>query len=149
MATSMTNRGGTRTTKPGFTGVQGTRPVHGYENCFKGFTNKINSYKTLCKQMTGPAKFSRPATSTLNTFSNWINKGAIIQTVSCAQVAKWARTNNHTFNTRNPSMTGCKNVLWSKFGKTTIKCIARAKNGQFIVATSPTWKGKPFFFPTY
>jgi len=65
------------------------------------FQNKIQSFKMLQNQTTGPAKAGRPSPSTLNTFANWVNKGAIIQTVSATQVAKWARATRKNFNTRS------------------------------------------------
>ena len=120
-----------------------------YRGCYESFTWKINSYKTLYNQTRGPAKYPRPTPTILNNFANWVNKGAVVQTVTCNQVAKWARTAKKNFNTRNPTITACKNVLTSKFGKNTIKAVARAKNGWFMVVTSPTWKGKPFQFPRY
>lgn len=120
-----------------------------YKSCNQMFAWKINSYKTLYNQTRGPAKFTRPTPTILNNFANWINKGAIVHTVSCAQVAKWARTTKWNFNTRNPSTTACKNVLAWKFGKQTVKAVARTKSGSYMVATSPTWKGKPFAFPRY
>ena len=120
-----------------------------YKNCNEMFEWKINSYKTLYNQTRGPAKYTRPAPTILNNFANWINKGAVVQTVTRAQVAKWARTTKWNFSTHNPSATSCKNVLWTKFGKQTIKAVARTKSGSYMVATSPTWKGKPFMFPRY
>ena len=125
----------------------GKRPVSGYVQYHNLFTGKINSFKTLCNQTWGPAKCPRPTAATLNSFANWVNKGAVVQTVTCAQVAKWARTTNKNFNTKSASITGCKNVLSTKFGKTTIKVVARTKSGSFMVATAPTCKGKPFSFP--
>jgi len=119
----------------------------GYKTVCCNFQNKINSFKTLVAQTKGPGKYSRPKPATLNTFANWINKGAIIQTVSCAQIARWAKTCNKNWNSSNPSTTACKNVLSAKFGKPTIKAVARTKSGSFMVATSPTWKGRNFSFP--
>lgn len=118
-----------------------------YKSVCTSFEGKVNSFKTLVKQVKGPARYTRPTPTQLNTFANWINKGALVQSVSCAQIAKWAMTANVNFNTGNPTVTSCKNVLSSKFGKTTIKCVARNKTGGFMVATSSTWKGKPFCFP--
>jgi len=111
------------------------------------FANKISSYKTLYNQTRGPARFPRPTPQILNTFSNLIDKGAIVQTCSTSQLSKWARMKQINFNSRNASTTACKNVLNKKFGKTTIKAVARTKSGAFMVATSPTWKGKIFSFP--
>jgi hypothetical protein len=118
-----------------------------HRDCNTNFEHKINSYKMLYNQTRGPAKYARPTPTILNNFANWVNKGAVIQTVSCTQVAKWARTTKYNFNTRNPNLTTCKNVLWNKFGKNTIKAVARTKTGSFMVVTNPTWKGKPFTFP--
>ena len=143
-------RGGTTTKRHTVTGTDRTglkRPVKGYEDTYNGFNNKINSYKTLYNQTWGNAKYDRPTTTILNNFANWVNKGAIVHTVSCAQIAKWARTTNTNFNTRNATITGCRNVLYNKFGKNTIKAVARTKTGSFMVATVPTWKGRPFTFP--
>lgn len=140
------------TTHTGFTGSKtkktgGKQVASGYSQYHNMFTGKISSFKTLYNQTWGTAKCPRPTTTILNSFVNWVNKGAIVHTVTCAQVAKWARTTNKTFNTRNASVIGCKNVLCKKFGKTTIKAVARTKSGSFMVAASPTCKGKRFYFP--
>ena len=120
-----------------------------YRTVFNTFQCKINSYKTLYNQTRGPAKYTRPTPAILNTFANWINKGAVVQTVTRTQVAKWARNTKWNFSPSNPNTTACKNVLATKFGKQTIKAVARTKSGSFMVATSPTWKGKPFMFSRY
>ncbi|MFQ5461739.1 MAG: hypothetical protein ACE5E5_03835 [Phycisphaerae bacterium] len=119
----------------------------GYKNVKQTFENKINSFKTLCTQTCGTAKYQRPSTTVLNSFAKWINKGAVVQTVTCAQLSKWAQVNNKTFNTRNPTTAACKSILTAKFGKAPIKACARTKTGAFMVATSPTVKGKTFKFP--
>lgn len=127
---------------------KGTATVaSGFKQCNNMFSDKINSFKTLVGQTKGPAKCSRPSPSTLNTFANWINKGAIIQTCSKAQVAKWAKTKNRTFNTRTATTGSCKTILCAKFGKPTIKAVARTKSGSFMVATTPKIQGKTFCFP--
>ncbi len=118
-----------------------------YRTCCTTFEKKISSYKTLCDQTRGPAGANRPTPTTLNSFANWINKGAVVQTVSKAQVSRWARTTNKNFNPRNPSPTACKNVLAAKFGRATIKAVACSKSGSFIVATNPTVNGRSFCFP--
>ena len=128
------------------TGVKGKVPPT-YKGVNQAFAGKVDSFKELYKQTFGAAKHPRPTTTVLNNFANWINKGAVVQTVSCATVSKWARACNKTFNTRNATPTACADVLKAKFGKTTIKACARTKTGAFMVATSPTWKGKPFCFP--
>lgn len=145
MPTSTSTRGGTR----GRSGKSGgtTSVPRTYKNVNQSFQGKINSFKTLYQQTTGSARFPRPSTSTLNTFANWINKGAVIQTCTSAQLARWARANNVTWNSSNPTTSACKNVLTKKFGKSPIKACARTKSGSFMVATSPTWKGKSFKFP--
>ena len=48
---------------------------------------------------------------------------------------------------RSYSYRTVKNILSAKFGKTTIKAVARTKTGSFMVATSPTCKGRSFSFP--
>ena len=118
-----------------------------YRTVGSTFQNKINSFKTLYSQTQGPAKHGRPSPTTLNSFANWINKGAIVQTVSSAQVARWAKQANKNFNSRKPSLTACKNVLCGKFGKGAIKAVAMTKSGSFMVATPPTHKGRSFNFP--
>ena len=145
----------TMSTRPGYTvGKQTTEnrtktkvvPPK-YKGICATFNWKIASFRTLYNQAYGPAKYTRPTPATLNTFANWINKGNIIQTCTGNQVAKWARTSNVNFNARTATPVMCKNVLNKKFGKTTIKAVARTKTGSYMVVTSPTWKGKPFYFP--
>lgn len=125
----------------------GTMNATAYRTCCNTFEQRIQSYKTLCAQTHGSGTYGCPSPTTLNSFANWINKGAIVQTVSPQQVARWARTANKNFNPNNPSPTVCKTVLWKKFGKTTIKAVARCKNGTFMVATTPTVNGRTFCFP--
>jgi len=105
----------------------------------------MNSWKTLYNQTRGPAKYNRPTPTTLNTFANWVTKGAIVHTVSPTQVSRWARNWSQQFNPN--SLTSCKNFLWWKYGKQTIKAVSWAKNGWFMIATSQTWNGKPFNWP--
>ncbi len=120
-----------------------------YKSCCNKFEQKIQSYKTLCHQaQSTTGAYNRPTPGTLNTFANWINKGAVVQTCSPAQVARWARTTNKNFNPRNPSPTACKSILTSKFGRSTIKAVARCSNGSFLVATTPTINGRTFNFPS-
>jgi hypothetical protein len=128
-------------------GKTGTNVPPAYRNWNNNFQNKITSFRTLYNQTWGPAKYSRPSVATLNTFTNWINKGAIVQICTPTQVAKWAKMTKHSFNTRTATPTSCKSVLFKKFGKSTIKAVARTKSGSFMVATSPIYKGKPFCFP--
>ena len=118
-----------------------------YRNCCNNFEQKIDSYKTLCAQAQGTGSYGKPTPATLNSFANLVNKGAIVQTVSKAQISRWARTTNKNFNPRNPSPTACKNVLTAKFGRSCIKAVACTKTGSFIVATTPTINGRSFCFP--
>jgi len=137
----------TRKSDTSDTGVTATAVAPSYKGVCTTFAGKVDSFKTLVNQTKGPARCPRPSPATLNSFANWINKGAIVQTCSTAQVAKWARAANKNFNTRTKSVTSCKNILQKKFGKTTIKAVACTKSGSFIVATSPTCKGRNFCFP--
>ncbi|MEK6800244.1 MAG: hypothetical protein AABZ12_14895 [Planctomycetota bacterium] len=119
-----------------------------YRTCCNSFEQKMNSYRTLCNQAKGPWNRNCPSPTTLNSFANWINKGAIIQCCTPAQVSRWARTTDKNFNARNSSPTACKTVLTAKFGKSTIKAVAKTRSGSFMVACSPTWKnGRSFCFP--
>ena len=142
--------GGTTASTRRGTKVKGSyvgTPPAGYRNVSETITRRMSSYRTLFQQIKGPAKYDRPSPATINTFANWINKGAFVQTVTKAQLNRWARTTKFHWNNQNPSPTTCKNVLWAKFGKTTIKAVARTKTGSFMVATAPMWNGKWFTFP--
>ncbi|UCG15195.1 MAG: hypothetical protein JSV19_07840 [Phycisphaerales bacterium] len=112
-----------------------------YRTVTNNFRTKINSYQTLVKQSQGP-KSGGPTPSNLNYLAKWVDKGAVIQTVSNAQLQRWSHTNK-TYT----SPTSVRTVLTKKFGKTPIKAICPGKGNNFIVATSPTWKGKMFKFP--
>ncbi len=137
-----------RTNKTASKRKAGTAVPSGYKNVCCSFENKISSYRTLHAQTKGAAKFGRPTPAILNTFANWINKGAIVQTVSCAQVARWGKTmNTKNFNAREMTTNSCKTVLCKKFGKTAIKAVARTKSGSFMVVTAPKVKGRTFCFP--
>jgi len=147
---SRTGFGRTVSSTPRTTGaasVTGNVPAP-YRMVCNSFANKIASFKTLVNQTQGPAKFGRPTPATLNSFANWINKGAIVQTCTPAQVARWARNTNCSFNPRSATTSTCRTVLNAKFGKNCIKAVARTKNGQFMVCTSPTCNGRPFCFPS-
>ena len=125
----------------------GVKVAPNYRACSNTFQDKIHSFKTLFGQTCGSATKPRPTTAVLNTFANWINKGAIVQTCTTAQVTRWARSCKKNFNARTGTPTTCRNILTTTFGKNTIKAVARTKTGSFMVATMPTWKGKPFCFP--
>ena len=147
-----TSTGGSRRTRTSRSTGSKKRTTTGaspaaYRSVTNALEKKIQSFRTLINQTKGPAKYGRPSPATINTFANWISKGAIVQTVSPTQVAKWAKACKINFNVRNPSTTACKNVLCAKFGKNVIKAVARAKNGSFMVATAPTFKGRAFTFP--
>lgn len=142
--TSEASRRGTRKTT---TGPNAMRVPSGYKVCSSAFWNKVNSFRMLYKQTCGPAKHTRPSPATLNTFANWINKGAIVHNVTTAQISRWAKTTDKTFNTRKAGPTTCKNVLCAKFGKNTIKAVCRTKAGSYMVVTPATVSGKQFQFP--
>jgi hypothetical protein len=118
-----------------------------YRTVGNSLAKKIDSFKMLYAQTQGRAKYARPSPSTLNSFANWIGKGAVVHLVSAAQLARWARSRNVKLNARNPSAATCKSILCSKFGKSFIKAVARTKTGSFMVATSATWNGRQFTFP--
>jgi len=142
------NTGATKRSKNKRTSNVAKGGTSGYKNVCNTFQNKISSYRTLMDQTKGTAgKFPRPTPAVLNSFANWINKGAIVQVVSPTQVARWAKSTKYNFNAQSASPTSCKNVLCAKYGKTTIKAVCRSKTGKFIVATAPTLKGRAFCFP--
>lgn len=158
MATNVRNRSGSSvfgsrstgtswgtTNKTKRTGTTGT--ASGYKSCQTTFANKVQSFKMLMNQTTGAATRSRPTPTTLNSFANWINKGAVVQTCTKAQVSRWAKSTNKSWNNTIASPTTCKNVLSAKFGKSTIKAVCCTKTGSFMVVTSPTCNGKKFCFP--
>jgi hypothetical protein len=118
-----------------------------YRTCCNNFEQKIASYKTLCAQTHGTGSWGKPSPTTLNSFANWINKGAIVQTCTPSQISRWARSTNKNFNPRNPSPTACKSILTAKFGRSCIKAVCITKNGQCMVATSPVVNGRSFCFP--
>ncbi len=165
MATGTKSTGGTRTTKfssgsnrwsnknwrnastnPGTpkntTTGSSSSCAPGYRNVFTTFGNKINGYRMLTTQMTGPASFKRPTAATLNSFAKWIEKGAIVNKITSAQICRWTHTNKK-FSTA----ASVKSALGGKWGKTMIKAVVCDKAGNFLVATNPTFKGKSFKFP--
>ena len=141
--------GATRSTSYGGTSCRTktkcTNAATGYSNMNSTCSQKIQSWKYIYNQTRGPAKCPRPTPAQLNTFANWVNKGAVVHNVTATCVNKWANNTNKNFNKTSP--TSCKNVLTAKFGKTTIKAVCRSKTGSFMVVTAPTYKGKPFCFP--
>lgn len=139
----LSSRRSSQAKRAGSSSTQGSA----YRSVYNQFQNKIESYKTLCTQAQGTGKYGRPSPAVLHSFAKWIEKGAIVQTVSVAQVARWARLRNKSFNSRNPSVAACRTVLASRFGKGLIKAVARTKSGSFMVATPATWQGRAFNFP--
>lgn len=126
----------------------GTNFAPGYSNVAGSFQNKINSYKTLVSQAKGPASYGRPSTTTLNSFANWVNKGANIFTVSTAQLTRWCgKTKAQNQYNNFASINSCKNFLSTKFGRSTIKAVARTKSGSWMIAAAPIVKGRPFHMP--
>ncbi|NOX59700.1 MAG: hypothetical protein GXP29_12710 [Planctomycetes bacterium] len=109
------------------------------------FQNKANFFKTLANQTMGSTSSKRPSPAQLNSFSKWIDKGAILQNVSNTQLNRWAGA---TSKSKNWSTASAKTMLSKQFGKTSIKAVAFSKTGGFIVATSPTRNGRNFRFTT-
>ena len=108
---------------------------------------KIEAFGTIITNA-APSSAKSGATATqLNSFSKWIDKGAIVQTCTKAQVSRWAKSKNKNWNSSTASPTSCRNVLSAKFGKSTIKAVCCTKSGSYMVATAPTCKGKNFCFP--
>jgi hypothetical protein len=138
-----TKRTKTKRTSSGAGGATGS-----YKTVCSNLEKKISSFRTIVGQTKGAAgKFPRPTAATLNSFANWVNKGANIQMVSPTQVARWSKATKYNFNTKNPTPAACKNVLCAKYGKSAIKAVCRTSTGKFLVATAPTVKGRAFNFP--
>ncbi len=116
-----------------------------YASVRSNLQNKANYFKTLANQTTGSKTSQRPSPTQLNSFSKWIDKGAVLQSVSNTQLSRWA---GKTAKNKSWSVASAKSTLAKQFGKTSIKAVAYNKTGGFIVATSPTRNGKSFRFPT-
>jgi len=134
------NRTGTGSTRTVRTTASRTGAA-GYRTIGNTLEQKINSFKTLYAQTTGPSTVNRPSPSTLNSFANWVNKGAVVYRVAPTQVARWSNTNR-----RVSSATTAKTVLCQKFGKSAIKAVTCDKSGGFLVATNPTFNAKMYNF---
>ena len=117
----------------------------GYQSTWNQLNQKASAFKTLANQTCGTAKCKRPSTATLNTFANWINKGANIQCATGSQITKWASTSNRNFKPTSAAVV--KNALCNRFGKSTIKAVCCDKTGKWLIATAASSKGKPFCFP--
>ena len=120
-----------------------TGAARGYNQIYYTFENRYRFYRMLWDQTRGACKGNRPSPATLKNFANWVNKGAYVWKVTNKQIAKWCNT--------NPNMKSCttvKNALCNRFGKNTIKAVTWNKSGGYLVATAPTYRGKPFKFPT-
>lgn len=141
---STTNSRGTTARRTTKTGAAGSTA---YKTVCNNLERKIDSYRTLFQHAQG-ARGNCPTPATINSFCNWVNKGAIVQTCTPAQVWRWSRSTNYSFNPSNPSPMTCKKVLAAKFGRTCIKAVAKTKGGQFMVATTPTVNGRTFNFPS-
>ncbi len=121
-----------------------------YASVRANFQNKANFFKTLANQTTGSTSGNRPSPSQLNSFSKWIEKGAVLQSVSKTQLNRWSSSasKGKTSQSKSWSVASAKTTLAKQFGKGSIKAVAYNKSGGFIVATSPTRNGKSFRFPT-
>ncbi|MFH0980382.1 MAG: hypothetical protein V2A79_02450 [Planctomycetota bacterium] len=108
----------------------------------ENFQHKIDAYRTLYNEAQGTPGKGCPTPATLNTFANWVSRGAIIHRVSATQINRWSDLDRKC-TTANLA----KNVLWNKFGKTPIKAVCKSKSGSFLVATTPTYNGRNFKFP--
>jgi len=101
---------------------------------------QIDSLRTLKAQTQGPAGKGRPTPATINKFANVVTGGGIVRqatTQAIQRTARWTKPCN--------SATTALKALRSKFGAT-IKAVAPSKNGGWLIAASPTWKGRPFSF---
>lgn len=141
-----------RSTRPGTsshtsTSTRGTgrqtNCAPGYGEIWNKFQRKINSFRTLWNQTRGTAKFSRPSPTTLNSFANWINKGAFVCTMTPAQISQWCPQSTRG-DYKWDSPTSCRQFLSRKFGKQSIKAFARDKSGAYMIAFAPTVKAKGF-----
>ncbi|MCK4658279.1 MAG: hypothetical protein KAV82_02050 [Phycisphaerae bacterium] len=123
-----------------------TKPVTSsrtnYTTLKNNFQQKITSYRTLYGQVQGASGAGRPSAATLNTFANWVNKGAVVYKISTAQINRWSETNK-----KCTTATTARNVLCNKFGKMPIKAVCKTKSGSYLVATASTYRGKTFKFP--
>ena len=118
-----------RTSKAG----AGKNPAPGYKQVCDTLNQKIQSYRTLWNQATGPAKAGRPSPTQLNSFAKWVEKGAVVYRVSPVQVKRWTKWSQHI-----KSATACKTALSRKFGKSAIKAVTTDKTGAFLIACAPT-----------
>lgn len=106
--------------------------------------NKITSFRCLFAQ-TNLTGSNKPSPAIINRFSNLVSKGAVVHKVTGSTIAKWNKKNNNkaTF-TASWAMKGLK----CKFGAA-IKAVCPTGNGKtYLVATTPTFNGKPVKFPT-
>lgn len=131
----------------GKTNRTGSSTAPGYAPVYNNIQCKINSFRAIANQTKGSAKYPRPSASTLNTFTNWVNKGANVYTVSNAQLTKWAGKTKAVQNYNNwNTSTACKSFLASNFGKNAIKAVTKTKTGSWMIACTPA-KGKSFNWP--
>jgi len=114
-----------------------------YQTVRNSFSNKVKSYRTLITQTTGGTGKYRPTPTQLNSFSKWIDKGAIVHNVTSTQLNRWAKSQ------KNWTVTSAKNYLYQRYGKNYIKAVTWNKTGGFLVATSPMRYNKPIKFTKY
>ncbi len=119
-----------------------TRKKTTYQTVRSTITNKINAYKCLYGQTSGGVTKHRPTPTQLNSFSKWIDKGAVVHNVTAIQLNRWSGVK------KNWTSSTAKTWLSSNYGKTCIKAVVNNKNGGFLVATTAQYKNKPFKFRT-
>lgn len=112
----------------------------GYGAVKNQLEQKIDSLRQIKAQAEGSSGKSRPSPATLTRFANVVSRGGVVRQASTQAIqraASWKKPCN--------SAASVTKALKSKFGQT-IKAVAPAKNGGWLIAASSTWKGKPFRF---
>ena len=116
----------------------GTRNYNTVRNYIQ---NKINSYRCLWQQTQGNYK---PSPTTITRFYNLVNKGANVWCVSGNRITRWTKWPTPV-KSANTAMKGLK----KKWG-TAIKAVTPiGKGNNYLIATTCTYKGKPFKFPNF
>ncbi len=123
-------------------GVTGKTGGRSYSQVKNTLQCKINSYRCLFQQAQSSGHY-RPTPATINRFANLVNKGANIYCVSGSMIGRWTK-----WPTPITSASTALRGLKRRFG-TAIKAVTPTGNGNsFLVATSGTFRGKPFKFPS-
>lgn len=143
--TRASNRRRATSNSAGYSRTTGSRPKASsgsFTTIRNQIENKINAFQQLYATTQSPNTKWSPSPAQITKFCNLVNKGANVYKVTGRQIARWSK-NYNSVTTPTTAMKALKN----RFGTAVKGVTFGPTNGNFLVATASTIKGKPFKFP--